>query len=136
MALAAGLVPSKTKAVAKTRLLDTLRAGTLAVPKETQKIETDFHKTWRMREKAARDASNNKKRTESEVAPAANKRANPADSRGGEEEEEEEEDGGGSSSIRNGHFNTANQANRASKWGICWKWWWWKIWCVQDRGRG
>src|SRR4051794_27170779 len=37
-----GLPPSKSKAVAKTRLLDAVNKGNLAVPKETLKIEADL----------------------------------------------------------------------------------------------
>lgn len=48
-----GLKPSKTKAVAKTRLLDALNKGNLAVPQSIVKLERDLRKEWKKKEKEA-----------------------------------------------------------------------------------
>jgi chemotaxis protein histidine kinase CheA len=49
-----GLPPSKSKAVAKMRLLDAVNSGKLAVPKEILKIEADLKKEWKKKDKEAR----------------------------------------------------------------------------------
>src|SRR5436190_21040820 len=49
-----GLPPSKNKAVAKTRLLDAVNKGHLAVPKEILKLEADLKREWRKKDKEAR----------------------------------------------------------------------------------
>jgi hypothetical protein len=51
-----GLRPSKTKAVAKTRLLDVLNHGTLEVPRDIVKLEVELKKKWA---KGARGAKKN-----------------------------------------------------------------------------
>lgn len=49
-----GLAPSKNKAVAKMRLLDAVRGGGLAVPRDIVKIEGDLKREWKRRDKEAR----------------------------------------------------------------------------------
>ena len=49
-----GIAPSKNKAVAKMRLLDAVRGGGLAVPKDIAKIETDLKKEWKRKDKEAK----------------------------------------------------------------------------------
>ena len=49
-----GIAPSKNKAVAKMRLLDAVRGGGLAVPKDIAKIETDLKKEWKRKDKDAK----------------------------------------------------------------------------------
>ncbi|PVH99868.1 hypothetical protein DM02DRAFT_413767 [Periconia macrospinosa] len=49
-----GLKPSKTKAVAKTRLLDALNSSALAVPAEVVKLEGQLKKSWNKSEKERR----------------------------------------------------------------------------------
>ena len=49
-----GLRPSKAKAVAKTRLLDALNQGTLAVPRDIIKIEAELKKQWAKTEREAK----------------------------------------------------------------------------------
>jgi hypothetical protein len=49
-----GLRPSKTKAVAKTRLLDALNQGTLAVPRDIVKLEAELKKQWAKKEREAK----------------------------------------------------------------------------------
>ena len=49
-----GIAPSKNKAVAKMRLLDAVRGGGLAVPKDIAKIETDLKKEWKKKDKEAK----------------------------------------------------------------------------------
>jgi hypothetical protein len=49
-----GLPPSKTKAVAKTRLLDAVNGGKLAVPTDVLKIEADLKKEWKKKDKDLR----------------------------------------------------------------------------------
>lgn len=49
-----GLKPSKTKAVAKTRLLDALNKGTLAVPDHIAKLEAEMKKQWSKKEREAK----------------------------------------------------------------------------------
>ncbi|KAI1250926.1 hypothetical protein MGN70_007987 [Eutypa lata] len=51
-----GLQPSKTKAVARMRLHDAVRAGGLAVPARVQKLETDLKKQWTKNERDAKKA--------------------------------------------------------------------------------
>jgi hypothetical protein len=53
-----GLPPSKSKAVAKTRLLDAYRARNLVVPKDITKLEADLKKEWKRRDKESRSQSN------------------------------------------------------------------------------
>lgn len=50
-----GLKLSKTKSVAKTRLLDALNAGTLAVPGDIKKLEGQLKKSWTKSEKDKRN---------------------------------------------------------------------------------
>lgn len=52
-----GLAPSKNKAVAKVRLLDALRAGSLNVPKDILKVEGDLKKEWKKKDKEAKSGS-------------------------------------------------------------------------------
>ena len=49
-----GLKPSKTKAVAKTRLLDALNKETLAVPDHITKLEAEMKKQWSKKEREAK----------------------------------------------------------------------------------
>ncbi|TID15726.1 hypothetical protein E6O75_ATG08054 [Venturia nashicola] len=51
-----GLAPSKNKAVAKTRLLDAVNAGNLAVPRDIKAVETQLAKEWAKRHREARAA--------------------------------------------------------------------------------
>ncbi|KAF2665484.1 hypothetical protein BT63DRAFT_482421 [Microthyrium microscopicum] len=51
-----GLTPSKTKAVAKTRILDALNKGTLAVPRHITIIESDLKKRWNKKDREAKSA--------------------------------------------------------------------------------
>lgn len=48
-----GLPPSKTKSVAKTRLLDAFNKGNMAVPQHIQRLETALKKEWNKKEKQA-----------------------------------------------------------------------------------
>lgn len=52
-----GLAPSKNKAVAKVRLLDALRAGSLNVPKDILKVEGDLKKEWKKKDKETKSGS-------------------------------------------------------------------------------
>ncbi|KAJ5632377.1 hypothetical protein N7490_008716 [Penicillium lividum] len=52
-----GLAPSKNKAVAKNRLLNALRGGSLAVPKEILKVEKDLKRDWKKKDKESRSAA-------------------------------------------------------------------------------
>ena len=49
-----GLKPSKTKAVAKTRLLDALNKGTLGVPDHIAKLEAEMKRQWSKKEREAK----------------------------------------------------------------------------------
>lgn len=49
-----GLPPSKTKSVAKVRLLDAFNKGGMAVPQHLQKLETELKKQWNKNERQAR----------------------------------------------------------------------------------
>jgi hypothetical protein len=49
-----GLPPSKTKAVAKTRLLDAVNKGGLTIPKRIQKLESELKKDWTKKEREAK----------------------------------------------------------------------------------
>ena len=51
-----GLPVSKTKAVAKTRLLDALNSGTLAVPAHLLRFQADLKKEWASLERKAKAA--------------------------------------------------------------------------------
>lgn len=51
-----GLPPSKNKAVAKTRLLDAVNSGKLAVPQDIKAVETQLAKEWAKRHREARAA--------------------------------------------------------------------------------
>src|SRR5947207_12310113 len=49
-----GLPPSKNKAVAKTRLLDAVNKGNLAVPAHIQQLESELKKEWTKKERQAK----------------------------------------------------------------------------------
>jgi len=49
-----GLPPSKNKAVAKTRLLDAVNTGNLAVPAHIQQLESELKKAWTKKERQAK----------------------------------------------------------------------------------
>jgi hypothetical protein len=72
-----GLRPSKTKAVAKTRLLDALNQGTLEVPRDIAKIEAELKKQWAKKERETKaelkkaQSGTSKKTTATPVAPGA-----------------------------------------------------------------
>ena len=68
-----GIAPSKNKAVAKMRLLDAVRGGGLAVPKDISKIETDLKKEWKKKDKEAK--SGKSEGTETQTATTAKKTA-------------------------------------------------------------
>ncbi|MCJ1305684.1 hypothetical protein MMC08_008500, partial [Hypocenomyce scalaris] len=75
-----GLPPSKTKAVAKVRLLDALNAGKLVVPPEILKVENQLRKEYNAADRKARAAYKAQMAGETEVmmkgkeAPAGTKR--------------------------------------------------------------
>ena len=63
-----GLVPSKSKAVAKTRLLDAVNKGSLNVPVRVQKIEDELKKEWLKRDRASKKGTQNPKTSAPKVA--------------------------------------------------------------------
>lgn len=82
-----GIAPSKNKAVAKMRLLDAVRGGGLAVPKDISKIETDLKKEWKKKDKEAK--SGKSEGTETKTATTTAKSgAGGKRKRDGEEETE------------------------------------------------
>ena len=67
-----GLKPSKTKAVAKTRLLDALNKGTLAVPDHIAKLEAEMKKQWSKKEREAKaELGKSKSRTSTKTTTTA-----------------------------------------------------------------
>lgn len=79
-----GLAPSKNKAVAKMRLLDALKAGSLAVPKEILKIEADLKKEWKKRDKEARAESSAARKTVNGAAPKGKRKRDESEKAAGE----------------------------------------------------
>lgn len=63
-----GLRQSKSKAVAKTRLLEALNKGGLAVPAHIQKIETELKKEWLKRDRAAKKQAQSHNASSTEAA--------------------------------------------------------------------
>ncbi|ORY56127.1 uncharacterized protein BCR38DRAFT_451525 [Pseudomassariella vexata] len=51
-----GLPPSKTKAVARMRLYDAVKGGSLSVPASVQKLETELKKEWTKKDREAKKA--------------------------------------------------------------------------------
>ena len=80
-----GIAPSKNKAVAKMRLLDAVRGGGLAVPKDISKIEADLKKEWKKKDKEAKTGKS--EGTETKTATTA-KSGGGKRKRDGEEETE------------------------------------------------
>ena len=76
-----GLAPSKSKAVAKGRLLDAVNRGTLAVPAHVLKVEADLRKEWLKKDRAAKkeEREGKEKGGAKKVATAKRKRENQAD---------------------------------------------------------
>ncbi|KAL9080493.1 MAG: hypothetical protein Q9157_000727 [Trypethelium eluteriae] len=56
-----GLPPSKSKAVAKTRLLDAVNKGSLSVPEHIRKLEGELKKEWLKNERVARKSAKEQK---------------------------------------------------------------------------
>ena len=83
-----GIAPSKNKAVAKMRLLDAVRGGGLAVPKDISKIETDLKKEWKKKDKEAKSGKSEGTETKTATTTTAKSGAGGKRKRDGEEETE------------------------------------------------
>ena len=83
-----GIAPSKNKAVAKMRLLDAVRGGGLAVPKDISKIETDLKKEWKKKDKEAKTGKSEGTETKTATTTTAKSGAGGKRKRDGEEETE------------------------------------------------
>ena len=81
-----GIAPSKNKAVAKMRLLDAVRGGGLAVPKDISKIETDLKKEWKKKDKEAKTGKSEGTETKTATTTTAKSGAGGKRKRDGEEE--------------------------------------------------
>ena len=81
-----GIAPSKNKAVAKMRLLDAVRGGGLAVPKNISKIETDLKKEWKKKDKEAKTGKSEGTETKTATTTTAKSGAGGKRKRDGEEE--------------------------------------------------
>jgi hypothetical protein len=73
-----GLPPSKNKAVAKTRLLDAVNTGKLAVPKDVQAIESQLAKEWAKKHREARAALKKSEGLASKITKTSLKEGNAA----------------------------------------------------------